>query len=140
MLNQCQQHASSANLVIGCAAVCDYRVAQISSNKIKKGAEQISLELIKNPDILATIKQEFPQLAVVGFAAETENLLQYAKQKLAAKKIDLIVANDVSQQQVFNHDLTQINLISASGRVSTLDQMTKTTAANKILDAALELC
>ena len=114
MLDCALTQAIDADMVIACAAVADYKVANYAAQKIKKKAEQITLELIKNPDIISTVKQQFPKLISIGFAAETENLIEHAKMKLKTKNLDAIIANDVSGQQVFNHDTTKVSIIERS--------------------------
>ncbi len=107
MLLAAQQAAPSAHIFIGCAAVADYKSKAIANHKMKKQCDQdcISLELVKNPDVLATIAGENSALFCVGFAAETQNLEQYAWDKLTRKQLDLIVANDVSNSAIgFNSD------------------------------------
>ena len=103
-------------LFIGCAAVADYRIAEVAEQKIKKSGDEISLKLIKNPDIIAdvghlTTNRPF----TVGFAAETENMMQYAKEKLTRKKLDMICANDVSNGQGFNADQNRLHLFWSDG-------------------------
>src|SRR5690606_14777121 len=111
---------TQSDIFIGCAAVADYRVANIAGEKMKKKADSaLELKLVQNPDIIAavaalTAKRPF----TVGFAAETQNLLQYAKDKLARKKLDLICANDVSNPEIgFNSDDNAVNLVWHSGEL-----------------------
>ena len=92
MLAACQAH--QADIFISVAAVADYRPAQPAQHKIKKSADRLSLELVRNPDILATIAASHPHPFCVGFAAETENLASNARIKLEHKKLDMIIAND----------------------------------------------
>jgi phosphopantothenoylcysteine decarboxylase/phosphopantothenate--cysteine ligase len=94
MLTACQAHPS--DIFIAVAAVADYRVAAPAAGKIKKSAEELSLKLVRNPDILATIAASKPKPFCVGFAAETEQLADYAKEKLRGKGLDLIFANDAT--------------------------------------------
>lgn len=93
MLEQTRAFANQADIFIAAAAVADYRPVAENSEKIKKSAETIMLQLQRNPDILATIKREAPWLFSVGFAAETEHLEKHARQKLQDKGVELIVAN-----------------------------------------------
>ena len=108
--------AEGADLFIGAAAVADYRVATPADHKIKKGeAGQISLSLIENPDIVAAVSRlaQRPAL-VVGFAAETTDLLAHARSKLAKKGLDMIIANDVSDPDTgFGSDHNAVHLIGA---------------------------
>ncbi|MDP8100300.1 bifunctional phosphopantothenoylcysteine decarboxylase/phosphopantothenate--cysteine ligase CoaBC [Phocoenobacter atlanticus] len=105
--------AQQSDIFIGCAAVADYRVAEVATQKIKKTDKnnEITLKLIKNPDIIsnvANLKENRP--FVVGFAAETQDVEHYAKSKLERKNLDLICANDVSNGQVFNSDQNSLHL------------------------------
>jgi phosphopantothenoylcysteine decarboxylase/phosphopantothenate--cysteine ligase len=88
-----------ATIVIKAAAVADYRVAETSARKLKKGAEALQLSLVRNPDILAEVGARKGGRTLVGFAAETHDLLEYAREKLVRKGCDLIVANDVSRTE-----------------------------------------
>ncbi|WP_127959018.1 bifunctional phosphopantothenoylcysteine decarboxylase/phosphopantothenate--cysteine ligase CoaBC [Serratia microhaemolytica] len=97
MAQQVQQQINKQNIFIGCAAVADYRAEQIASEKIKKQGDEIVIKMVKNPDIVAGVaamRQQRP--FVVGFAAETQNVEQYARQKLLHKQLDLICANNVA--------------------------------------------
>ena len=112
-----QEVASGADLFIAAAAVADYRPAQTASEKIKKTGDELSLHLIENPDILHTIASaSYRPALVIGFAAETENVTDYANKKLISKNLDAIVANDVSRRDIgFNSDYNAISLWSRSG-------------------------
>ena len=90
----------TADIFIATAAVADYRTAEAAPQKIKKTQDAMSLELVKNPDILATISLAHPELFVVGFAAETQDIERYARGKLAAKGLDMIACNDVSRADI----------------------------------------
>ena len=110
--------ARQNDIFIGCAAVADYRVAEVASEKMKKTAsDSIELKLVKNPDIIAAVAALTTQRPfTVGFAAETQNVLQYAKDKLARKKLDLICANDVSGTELgFNSDHNAVTLVWQHG-------------------------
>lgn len=118
MASSALSYAQAVDIFIGCAAVADYRVAEISEQKIKKteNNEKLTLELIKNPDIIASVaKLEKNRPFVVGFAAETQNVAQYAQEKLIRKNLDLICANDVSNGQGFNTDTNQLQLFWRNG-------------------------
>ena len=90
----------AADIFISTAAVADYRTEEAAPQKIKKTQEAMSLSLVKNPDILATISLAHPELFVVGFAAETQDVEHYARGKLVAKDLDLIACNDVSRKDI----------------------------------------
>ncbi|TGP45711.1 bifunctional phosphopantothenoylcysteine decarboxylase/phosphopantothenate--cysteine ligase CoaBC [bacterium M00.F.Ca.ET.230.01.1.1] len=91
---------TATDIFIATAAVADYRTRDIVPQKIKKTQDQMALDLVKNPDILATIAKEFPAVFVVGFAAETQDIEKYARGKLEAKNLDMIACNDVSRTDI----------------------------------------
>jgi phosphopantothenoylcysteine decarboxylase/phosphopantothenate--cysteine ligase len=133
---------SDASVFIGAAAVADYRPVKRSSQKIKKTQSSLSLELERTPDILrevANVKQE--GLLVIGFAAETENTLAYAREKLTAKNLDAIVANDVTQNGVgFDTVTNEVTIISRDRKAPIhVPLMAKTNVANVILDEVVRL-
>ncbi|MBL8322692.1 MAG: bifunctional phosphopantothenoylcysteine decarboxylase/phosphopantothenate--cysteine ligase CoaBC [Acinetobacter sp.] len=88
------------DIFIATAAVADYRVAQVAEHKIKKAGDELNVALVKNPDIVATIAQQAKRPFMVGFAAETRNVEEYAAGKLVAKKLDMIACNDVSRADI----------------------------------------
>ena len=92
--------STATNIFIATAAVADYRTRDVVPQKIKKTQDQMALDLVKNPDILATIAEEFPAVFVVGFAAETQDIEKYARGKLDAKNLDMIACNDVSRTDI----------------------------------------
>ena len=96
-MNQLQQ---GCDIFIATAAVADYRVAQVAEHKIKKAGDELTVSLVKNPDIVATIAQQQQRPFMVGFAAETQNVEEYAAGKLVAKKLDMIACNDVSRPDI----------------------------------------
>jgi phosphopantothenoylcysteine decarboxylase / phosphopantothenate---cysteine ligase len=115
-----------ADIFIGAAAVADYRPEYTASEKIKKGATNITVKMVKNPDIVATVAALENRPYTVGFAAETLNLEAHAREKLLAKRLDLVIANDVSNQAIgFNSDNNQVMIISAE-KVETPPLMSKT--------------
>ncbi|MFP1929378.1 bifunctional phosphopantothenoylcysteine decarboxylase/phosphopantothenate--cysteine ligase CoaBC [Lonsdalea quercina] len=109
--------APEQQIVIGCAAVADYRAKNVESEKIKKQGDEMTVTLIKNPDIIADVAaMQAHRPYVVGFAAETTNVEEYARQKLASKKLDLICANDVSQaDRGFNAKTNALHLFWHGG-------------------------
>lgn len=139
MLAATLKYAHEADMLIACAAVCDYRPAAVAQHKIKKDDQLLNLKLIKNPDILQECKSRFPNLFCIGFAAETENLIENAINKLKRKNLDLIVANNVKSGAIFNQDMTQISLIDRNLHITTLNSQTKLEAAKSILDLAARL-
>ncbi|ELY4517966.1 bifunctional phosphopantothenoylcysteine decarboxylase/phosphopantothenate--cysteine ligase CoaBC [Cronobacter muytjensii] len=112
-----QQRAAQQHIFIGCAAVADYRAETISSEKIKKQGDELTLKMVKNPDIVAGVAALVVNRPyVVGFAAETNNVEEYARQKRLRKNLDLICANDVSQAgQGFNSDTNALHLFWQEG-------------------------
>ncbi|MDF9434705.1 bifunctional phosphopantothenoylcysteine decarboxylase/phosphopantothenate--cysteine ligase CoaBC [Chromohalobacter israelensis] len=98
MLSAAEKSAAESDIFIGCAAVADYRADTVAEHKLKKAdaSDTMTLTLVKNPDIVATIAARSPRPLVVGFAAETRDLERYARDKLTRKGMDIIVANDVS--------------------------------------------
>ena len=132
MLEAALVHPS--DIFIGCAAVADYRVANIAEHKIKKNAQSGApqLELIENPDILKTIAEQNPAPMCVGFAAETRDVETYAIDKLKRKKLALIIANDVSNSDIgFNSDNNAAVVLSADERV-VFEQQSKTSLAHQL--------
>ncbi len=113
------EHVSEQDIFIGCAAVADYRVTEVADNKIKKtaNADTMTLNLIKNPDILASVSQLKNKPFTVGFAAETQDVVRYAKDKLIRKRLDMIAANDVSQAELgFNADKNALCVLWHDGQ------------------------
>ena len=123
-----------ADALVMAAAVADFRPAQAAEQKIKKGnTETLTLELVKNPDILADVARHSARPAVViGFAAETQTLLANARAKLESKNLDLIVANPVPS--AFGSDIDQATLIERGGAATELPPLTKEDLSEKILD------
>ncbi len=116
MLDQCLQLLPECDIFIGCAAVADYRPADIEKQKIKKGPEEISLRLVRNPDIVTAVAASERHPFTVGFAAETNDLLVHARDKMVRKGLDMIVANDVSDSSIgFNSDNNAVTVLWADG-------------------------
>ncbi|MGE9270392.1 MAG: phosphopantothenoylcysteine decarboxylase, partial [Verrucomicrobiales bacterium] len=113
MFDSVGRYLGRMDAAVFCAAVADYRPATLATEKIKKSSDSISLELVKNPDILGSARETFGfQGTLVGFAAETENLEKNSRQKLQRKGCDLIVANDVSKAGVgFDSDRNELLLV-----------------------------
>lgn len=126
------------DVFIGCAAVADYRVAEVAEQKIKKSGDEITLKLIKNPDIVADVAHlQTRRPFTVGFAAETQHLEQYAKRKLQQKNLDMICANDVSGGQVFGQDQNRLHLFWHDGNV-TLEMNDKNVLAKQLVNQIVE--
>lgn len=133
---------SGASVFIGAAAVADYRPVSSSSQKLKKTEASLTLELERTPDILREVSATRHEgLLVIGFAAETENLMSNARQKLKEKNLDAIVANDVSRAGVgFDTDTNEVTIISRDRKAPVhVPIMLKTNVANIILDEVVRL-
>jgi phosphopantothenoylcysteine decarboxylase/phosphopantothenate--cysteine ligase len=125
----------NANIIIKAAAVADYRPKVSAVEKIKKNQKTLSLELERNPDIIAEIGKNKGKRVLVGFAMETQNLLANARGKLKKKNMDLIVANNLREEgSGFRTDTNIITMIDREGRTESFAKMTKSEAAEKILD------
>jgi phosphopantothenoylcysteine decarboxylase/phosphopantothenate--cysteine ligase len=129
-----------ATAVVKSAAVADYRPATMATQKLKKTAEDMTLVLEKNPDILAEVGASKEGRVLVGFAAETQDLLKHAADKLKRKNLDLIVANDVTQAGAgFDVDTNIVKLLYADGHVEELPQLSKDEVAHQLLDRVVAL-
>lgn len=119
MLDAVLKALPSTHMLIGCAAVADYRAATVAEHKIKKqsqNGDELTLHLVKNPDIIATAAARGQAKFVVGFAAETQDVEAYAEDKLIRKKLNAIVANDVSDPTIgFGSDENRVTLLSRRG-------------------------
>ncbi|MFT6978122.1 MAG: phosphopantothenoylcysteine decarboxylase/phosphopantothenate--cysteine ligase [Shewanella psychromarinicola] len=133
MLNAVMEQVEQHDIFIGCAAVADYRIADIAEQKIKKSADKMQLALVRNPDILATVAEHTHRPFTVGFAAETNDVEQYARGKLQRKKLDMIAANDVSIQGLgFNADSNALQVFWQHGSQQ-LPATDKLTLARQLL-------
>lgn len=133
-------HLSAATIVVMAAAVADYRPVAPRSDKIKRQSDRFTLELEATPDILADLAAIRGDRILVGFAAETGNVAENARKKLASKSADLIVANDVTAQGAgFDVDTNVVTLYVRDGRETPLPRMPKLDVAHRVLDQALEL-
>jgi phosphopantothenoylcysteine decarboxylase/phosphopantothenate--cysteine ligase len=135
------RHFEQATVTLMAAAVADFRPAEVHPRKIKKQEGIPALKLEPTPDILAMIAPRRRRgQVVVGFAAETENLLANATAKLRGKRLDFIVANDVSQQGAgFDVDTNIVTLVFPDGHSKPLQKMSKLLAAHRILDQVVAI-
>ena len=134
MLEAVQKEISGQDVFISTAAVADYRPAQIAKQKIKKGGAHLKLELEATIDILASMAQLKTKPFTVGFAAETENVLENAQKKLSAKNVDLIVVNDVSDSSIgFNSNENAVSVISKKPAIH-LSKAPKKIIAQQLID------
>ncbi|HEY0893278.1 MAG TPA: bifunctional phosphopantothenoylcysteine decarboxylase/phosphopantothenate--cysteine ligase CoaBC [Cellvibrio sp.] len=126
--------AHSCDLFIAAAAVADYRPAQIATQKMKKGeSDTLTLSLVKNPDIVASIAALEPKPFTIGFAAESENLLEYARSKLQRKNLDLVVANNISDSSIgFNSDDNAVTLVEKN-TATEISQRSKQQLARELI-------
>ena len=129
--------AKQADALLMAAAVSDYRPAAAAKSKIKKERETLSIELVRNPDILSEVRGDFVR---VGFAAESENVVENAKVKLKGKNLDLIVANDITATDSgFGVDTNRVLIVDRQGKVKRLPLLSKLEVAHKVLDRVVEL-
>ena len=128
------QQAAACDLFIGAAAVADYRPVTIAANKLKKTTnDSMTIELVKNPDIIAAVAALQPKPFTVGFAAESENLLAYARTKLQHKNLDLIIANNIATEGIgFDSDDNAVTLIDHNGEQA-LTQRSKQQLARDLI-------
>jgi len=136
MLAAVLAHTSGADIFIGVAAVADYRPAAAAEQKMKKQDEAgMTLQLVQNPDILKTVAQQENRPFTVGFAAETEKLIEHATAKLHRKQLDMIIANNVANRDIgFNADDNETVIIT-TGATVTLEKMSKTSLARHLIQA-----
>jgi len=127
-----------SDVVIMAAAVADYSPAQVSLSKLKKSDPELNLRLVRNEDILATLGSRKTNQVLVGFAAETSDAVANATDKLRRKRLDLIVANDVSAG-VFGEDSATVHLVRAHAEPETLDKMSKFAIAQRLLEIVSDL-
>ncbi|GIW41118.1 MAG: peptidase ClpP [Candidatus Binatia bacterium] len=140
MLEAMRREWADSSIVFMCAAVADYRPARTSAQKIRKGEGPLVLELERNPDILQELGREKGARFVVGFAAETEDVLSGAERKLREKKLDLVVANDVGRKDAgFAADTNAVTLLDASGASESLPLLPKDEVAERIVERVVEL-
>ena len=131
------QAVAQADALIMAAAVADYRPKSTAKAKIKKEASSLTLELVRTPDILTEVEGNFVR---VGFAAESENMVANAKQKLQKKQLDIIVANDITDTDSgFGTDTNKVILIDRDGKTESLPLLAKREVADKVLDRVVGL-
>lgn len=124
-----------ADAVIKTAAVADYRPKDTSAHKIKKDNSELVLELMPNPDILRSLGERKTHQVLVGFAAETQNVIEYARQKIKKKNLDFIVANNIATKGAgFKEDTNIATIIERDGSITEYDKMYKSELGNVILD------
>ena len=133
MLSASLAALDSCNIFIAAAAVADYRPADFAEQKIKKNSEEMEIQLVRNADIVATVSSHDQRPFTVGFAAETEQVVSYARGKLKRKNLDMIVANDVAQEGIgFNSDDNAVTVVTANSEL-TIPQTSKSQLARRLI-------
>jgi phosphopantothenoylcysteine decarboxylase/phosphopantothenate--cysteine ligase len=134
MLEAVLRHFDDTDIVVKAAAVADYRPAERAEQKIKKNSSEMTLTLVKNQDILQTVGERKTKQFIVGFAAETERIDEFAMDKLRRKHCDLLVANDVTEEGAgFGTDTNVVRLYEANGLIEILPVMSKQGVARELL-------
>jgi phosphopantothenoylcysteine decarboxylase/phosphopantothenate--cysteine ligase len=129
------EHLAAASIIVKAAAVADYYIANVSQQKLKKTAARLSLELDPTPDILAEIGQRKGDRILVGFAAETQNLLEESRRKMISKNCDMLVGNLVGQEGIgLEADRNEVEIITRSGKAVHAGPADKSEIAERILD------
>ena len=140
MLVAVQERFVTVEVLLMAAAVGDYRPVNCELKKIKRGRSEAQIQLAQNPDILAEVSRLRKRQVVVGFAAETHDLEVEARRKLEEKKLDFIVANDVTRKDsCFAVDTNQVTILSREGEPLRLPLLSKEEVAERILDRVAEL-
>lgn len=126
-----------ADVLIMAAAVADYRVKDIAENKIKRDHGDLTLALVNTPDILSQVNGDFLK---IGFAAESQNLVENARQKLDKKNLDLIIANDITEENSgFGSDTNKVTMLDRAGGIESLPVLSKRDVAERIMDKVVLL-
>jgi len=134
------ENLECATIIIKAAAVADYHLARIPEQKVKKTAARLSLDLDPTPDILAEVGRKKGDRLLVGFAAETERLVEESRRKLKSKNCDMVVGNLVSQEGVgFDSDTNEVVLVMSTGETVELPRASKREIADQILDEIIKL-
>ena len=131
-----EREFDDADCIIMAAAVADYRPKEISEQKIKKSSDdEITLKLVKNPDILREISAKKTSQKIIGFCAESENLIENAKEKIANKCCDYLIANDISRKDIgFSSEYNEVTILDENGVVKKLEKADKMTIARQIFE------
>ena len=138
MFNACSNQFSNSDIVVLSAAVADYKPKQISDSKIKKKDSEFSIELVKTKDILETLGQQKNKQLLIGFALETNNIIEYAKEKIARKNLDFIVANSATEKgSGFGVDTNKITIIDKHNNLYNFELKSKQEAAKDIVNFTL---
>ncbi len=134
MLEACQAVFANVDIAVLSAAVADYRPKNVSATKIKKKEGELSLDLVKTPDILETLGKQKKKQVLAGFALETDNIIDYAKAKIAKKNLDLIVANSATEKGAgFGVDTNKITIIDKHNKLYNFELKSKQEVAKDIV-------
>ena len=140
MYDAVMRHLSEASIIIKAAAVADYYLSDVPKQKMKKTAMRLSLELEPTPDILAAVGERKGDRLLIGFAAETENLLEEARRKMISKKCDMVVANLVNREGLgFEADRNEVEILTRAGQIVHAGPADKSEIAARILDQVATL-
>ncbi len=140
MREQVLAHLEDAGIVVKAAAVADFHLSKVPAQKVKKTAARLSLELDPTPDILAELGRKKGDRLLIGFAAETQNLVAEARRKLESKNCDMIVANLVGGPEVgFESEENEVTLVLRTGETLPLARAPKREVADRIFDQVLKL-
>ncbi|SFU57972.1 phosphopantothenoylcysteine decarboxylase / phosphopantothenate--cysteine ligase [Clostridium sp. DSM 8431] len=139
MFDEINKRYEESDIVIMSAAVADYKAKEVSKQKIKKGEGSLVIELVRDKDILMTLGENKKNQVLVGFAAESENLIENAKGKLQRKNLDYIVANDITSKDTgFGSDDNRVTIISRELEEKVLSKMSKREVARELFDVIME--
>jgi phosphopantothenoylcysteine decarboxylase/phosphopantothenate--cysteine ligase len=134
------EHLGPATIIIKAAAVADYHLSKVPQYKLKKTAARLSVELDPTPDILAEVGQKKGDRLLIGFAAETDHLVEEARRKMQTKNCDMVVANFVGQEGTgFESDLNEVTMVTRGGETIQAGPAEKSDIAEVILDQVLKL-
>jgi len=141
MFDAVHEHLHDCDVLVMCAAVADYKPKQVSRAKIKKRGDNLSLELIRTRDILASLPKKDRNYVVVGFAAETENVEANARKKLQEKNCDIVAANDVSRADFgMESDENEVTILFHSGEIKKISRAPKTIVARQLVKIFANVC
>lgn len=141
MFEQCMKVAETSNIIVCSAAVADYKPETASEKKIKKENDSLTITLEKTEDILLELgKRKKADQVLVGFALETENLLEYAKEKIVSKNLDIVIANLAKNDagRVFGSDMNEISIVNKDNKITKFELMLKDLAAKKIVNYVVD--
>lgn len=134
MFDAVMHEGAKTDIFIGAAAVADFRVESVAENKIKKGQDDTSqIKLVENPDIIKSFAERYADAFVVGFAAETTNVVEYAKSKLERKKLNLIIANDVSDKRIGFNSADNAVVVIGKQTEQKIELQSKSSLARKLI-------